>query len=85
MRNEVQSKFVLSVFEKIRQHGTHEDEKYFLEGVYASTDFDGYTLYLNDALVNLSFGFHNQYHFDYEQTEHYEQFTKKLEFIEQNY
>ena len=85
MRNEIDSKFVLAVFEKIRLHGKQEDDKYFLEGIFASTDFDGYTLYLSDALVNLSFGFHNQYHFDYDQQEHFEQFSKKLDYINQNY
>lgn len=85
MKNEIDTKLVLTVFEKIRLHGEKQQDKHFLEGVYASTDFDGYTLYLHDALVNLSFGFHNQYHFDYQQQEHLEQFNKKLENIKQNY
>lgn len=82
MRNELDSKLVLRVFEKIRQQGEKTEEKYFLDGISASTDFDGYTLYLSDALVTLSFGFHNQYHFDYEQLEHLEQFEKKLKQID---
>ena len=85
MKNEIDSKFVLAVFDKIRQHGEQQEDRYLLEGVYASSDFDGYTLYLNDALVSMSFGFHNQYHFDYKSKEHFEQFTKKLQNIHQTY
>jgi len=85
MKNEIDSKLVLAVFDKIRSHGERQEDRYFLEGVFASSDFDGYTLYLNDALVNLSFGFHNQYHFDYDSAEHLEQFQKKLEHIQQKY
>lgn len=85
MKNEVDSKFVLQVFEKIRLHGEQSEQGHFLEGINAYTDFDGYTLYLTDALVTLSFGFHNQYHFDYEQSEHLEQFQKKLKHISEQY
>lgn len=85
MKNEVDSKFVLQVFEKIRLHGKQSESGYFLEGINASTDFDGYTLYLTDAQVTMSLGFHNQYHFDYEKTEHLEQFQKKLQNINEQY
>lgn len=85
MKNEIDSKLILMVFDKIRAHGQTKDDKYLLEGVSAYTDFDGYTLYLNDALVSLSFGFHNQYHFEYQEKEHLEQFVKKLENIQKNY
>lgn len=81
MKNEIDSKFVLKVFEIIRLNGSKKDESYFLEGVEATTDFDGYTLFLKDALVELSFGFHNQYHFNYEKEEHIEQFMRKLQAI----
>ncbi|MCC2605850.1 DUF3081 domain-containing protein [Planctobacterium marinum] len=85
MKNEIDSKLILAVFEKIRLHGEQSEEGYLLDGVRANTDFDGYTLYLSDALVSLSFGFHNQYHFDYESPEHFEQFYKKLSNINQQY
>ncbi len=85
MKNELDSKFLLSVFEKVRQHGDKENEQYKLDGIVAYTDFDGYTLYIEDALVKLSFGFHNQYRFDYESASHYEAFEKKLKAILKNY
>lgn len=85
MKNELDSRFLLSVFEKIRLNGKQENGQYSLEGVIAFTDFDGYTLFIEDALVKLSFGFHNQYHFDYESASHYEAFEKKLKNIVAKY
>ncbi|MCF2947428.1 DUF3081 domain-containing protein [Paraglaciecola aquimarina] len=85
MKNDIDSKFILAAFEKIRRHGKQEDQKYLLEGVIAYTDFDGYTIFLEDALVKLSFGFHNQYNFDYESSDHFESFQKKLQSIVNSY
>lgn len=85
MKNEIDSKFLLAAFEKIRQHGTASNSQYSLEGVTAYTDFDGYTVYMEDALVKLSFGFHNQYHFDYDSASHFEAFEKKLQYIVKTY
>lgn len=85
MKNQIDSKFVLSVFEKMRQHGEKLQEHYVLGGLEAFTDFDGYTLFIEDALVKLRFGFHNQYDFEYAKEEHFEQFLKKMSAIEQNY
>jgi len=85
LKNELDSKLLLRVFDKIRQHGEHVEEAYTLEGVKAYTDFDGYTLYIEDALVKLSYGFHNQYHFDYESSSQLEAFEKKLANIDKDY
>lgn len=82
MKNDIDSKFILGIFEKIRQKGEQKEEHFFLQGVKGYTDFDGYTLYLEDALVQLRFGFHNQYHFEYEKEQHLEQFLAKLKAIE---
>jgi hypothetical protein len=85
MKNSVDSKFLLQVFEKIRLHGEQRDGAYHLNGIKAFTDFDGYTLYFEDALVKLSFGFHNQYHFDYANQFQFESFEKKLKSIDKEY
>lgn len=37
MQNEISTKFLLSVFEKCRQHGERKDHAYHLEGVMAFT------------------------------------------------
>ena len=83
MKNELDSKFVLRVFDKIRQEGEEQEGKYRLEGVVAYTDFDGYTLYINDAKVAMQFGFHNQYHFDYQKSDDFDDFEKKLRYIDE--
>lgn len=85
MKNSLDSKFLLQVFEKIRQNGEQTDGAYHLSGIKAYTDFDGYTLYIEDALVKLSFGFHNQYHFDYENQSQFDSFEKKLRSIDKEF
>jgi len=85
MKNELDSKFLLQVFDKIRQRGAKENEQYKLNGITAFTDHDGYTLYIEDVNVKLQFGFHNQYHFDYDSKEQYESFEKKLKQIDKEY
>ncbi len=85
MKNELDSHFVLSLFDKLSKHGENKDGVYFLQGIKAYTDHDGYTLFIEDALVQLRFGFHNQYHFEYEKAEHLEQFKKKLEAIDKTF
>jgi hypothetical protein len=85
MKNNLDSKFLLAVFEKVRQHGKKDGDEYSLGGVKVYTDFDGYTLFIEDALVKLRFGFHNQYHFDYESASQYEAFEKKLKAIVAEY
>ena len=85
MKNELDSHFLLSLFDKIRNNGESKDGSYLLEGVKAYTDHDGYTLFIEDALVQLRYGFHNTYHYEYEKSEHLEQFQKKLKSIDANY
>ena len=85
MKNEIKSKFVLSVFEKMRLHGEKQEQSYALGGLKAFTDFDGYTVFIEDALVQLRFGFHNQYHFEYAKEDHFEQFIKKMSAIDKDY
>lgn len=78
MKNDIDSHLILKVFDKIRQNGEKKDDAYHLAGLKAFTDFDGYTVYIEDARVKLRFGFHNQYHFDYENSEHLDAFERKL-------
>ena len=49
MKNEIDSRFILRIFEKIRQHGKSEGGEYHLGGLKAFTDFDGYTVFIEDA------------------------------------
>jgi len=85
MKNDLDSKFLLQVFDKIRQHGEKTDSQYVLQGITAYTDLDGYTLFIEDANVKLRFGFHNQYHFDYETSNQLDMFEKKLRHIDKSF
>ena len=85
MENELESKFLLQVFDKIRQSGEKKDDKYLLNGIVAFTDHDGYTLFIEDAKVKLQFGFPNQYRFDYPSQDAHDQFEKKLKEIDKQY
>ncbi|WP_218352536.1 DUF3081 family protein [Alteromonas lipotrueiana] len=85
MRNELDNKFLLQVFDKIRQFGEKKDDRYLLNGITAFTDMDGYTLYVEDPKVKLQYGFHNQYHYDYESKDDIESFEKKLKEIDKEY
>ena len=82
MKNKLNAKFLLSVFEKVTRHGEKHEQGALLEGVYVYTDHDGYTVFLEDAKVALSVGFHNQYHLDYQRQDDVEQFEKKLQHID---
>ncbi|MEG3345102.1 DUF3081 domain-containing protein [Pseudoalteromonas sp. B5MOD-1] len=81
MKNELDGKLILSVYEKIIQHGEdHEDGKLY-EGICAFSDIDGYTVYLKGSGVLLRFGFHNTYHLDYQHEKNKEDFLKKVLYI----
>ena len=56
MKNELDGKLILSVYEKIIQHGEdHEDGKLY-EGICAFSDIDGYTVYLKGLMIGLDVG-----------------------------
>ncbi len=89
MQNEINTRFILSVYEKIvtkgeavegELEGTHQ-----LEGVTAFADFDGYTVYLEDAEVKVRTGFHNTFKVDYDTARALDNFVRKMKHIEANY
>ena len=51
----------LRVFQKVCDEGEKQGDSYVLNGLTASTDFDGYTVYLSSADVTLTIYFHNKY------------------------
>ncbi|CUS47964.1 MAG: protein of unknown function DUF3081 [Idiomarinaceae bacterium HL-53] len=85
MKNDLSTRLILQVFEKIREHGAANEGQHELEGITAYTDFDGYTVYMEGHQVKLSTGFHNTYHLDYDSERAFENFLKKLEYIDKNY
>lgn len=83
MKNELDSKMILRVFEFINQHGESVENRKCFDGVYAFTDYDGYTIYLKSSNVTLSLGFHNTYHLDYESPAHKDSFYQSIQRINQ--
>ncbi len=72
----------LRVFELIKTRGTAEGEEHHFRGLYASSDFDGYTVVLRNEKVTLTIGFHNKYQLDYKDRWALEDFKEKMSAIE---
>jgi hypothetical protein len=81
MKNELDSKTILKVYETIQKHGEVTEEGKLYEGILAFSDVDGYTIYLKGSGVLMRFGFHNTYHLDYASEKNKEDFIKKVESI----
>ncbi len=77
MKNEIDSKWIMRVFERIQQCGEQTDEGKHYEGITAYSDIDGYTLYLQGSGVLMRYGFHNTYHLDYDVESQKDAFLKK--------
>lgn len=81
MKNNLESKLILQVYELIHQHGEVYEQGKHYEGITAFSDIDGYTIYLQGNGVLLRFGFHNKYDLEYEHSKLKDEFLKKLDFI----
>jgi hypothetical protein len=86
MKNELDTRDILNVYEKITSHGeVQEDGRHYLDGITAFTDHDGYTVFLEGHNTKLRTGFHNTYNLDYSTQRDAEQFLKKLKQIDKEY
>ena len=85
MRNEIDIHQVLRVFEKIREQGEKSGDGFYLDGMTASSDFDGYTIFLKDAQCSLTVFFHNKYQYDYPSEQAHEDFVKRLHAIDKHH
>lgn len=85
MKNRLDSRYMLVVFEKVRQFGKPSDGGYELDGMRATSDFDGYTAFLTDGAVTLTLSFHNQYHCDYANRQQLHDFIVRADTIAANY
>ncbi len=63
MKNSVDVRTLLSVYEKIKTQGTATDTGVKLEDVTCTEHQDGYYVNLSDNTVSLDINFHNTYHF----------------------
>ncbi|MET1255702.1 DUF3081 family protein [Aliikangiella maris] len=85
MKNRLDLQLALRAFQKIIDFGTKKDNEYILNGLIASTDFDGYTLFIRDEHVCLSIFFHHKYELDSDNQIHNLQFFEKMENIDKKY
>jgi hypothetical protein len=74
----VDTHLVLKAFEIIRTQGQRESGEYGYEGFTASTDFDGYTIFIRDHQASITVFFHNKYEVKFEKAEHLDAFLKRL-------
>jgi len=81
MKNDIDTKKLLGVYELIQQKGEQTEEGKLYQGIIAFSDVDGYTLYLKGNGVLMRYGFHNTYHLDYEHNNEKEAFISKIEQI----
>jgi sRNA-binding regulator protein Hfq len=72
----------IRVYQKIRDHGTKTATEYSLNGLNGSTDFDGYTVFLNDENVTLNVYFHYKYTLNYKYPQALEAFIEKMRLID---
>lgn len=82
MEKSLSIKQVLKVFAKISEHGQKRKEEYFLNGLWAASSFDGYTVIIRDELVTLYVYFHNTHKVEFSKKQNLEAFMNKLDEID---
>lgn len=74
----------LSVFEKILTYGVRQGDEFFLDGLWATPSFDGYTATLHDNDVSLNIEFHNKVRWNYDSSKDLDIFMVKLRHINEH-
>ncbi|MCT7655396.1 DUF3081 domain-containing protein [Oceanimonas sp. NS1] len=85
MQNELDNRVILEVFDKIRRFGEPYEDGHMLEGIVATSDFDGYSVVLSGSGVTLQLNFHQSYHFEYDSATIKEQFMSKVDYIHRHF
>lgn len=81
MDDKIQVKEALAVFGKITSRGTKIEDGHVLNGIKATSDFDGYTIVLSNDYVKLTIFFHNRFTFDYSSAKERDSFMEKMHTI----
>jgi len=82
MKDKVNVRQALSVFQKVVDYGERHQGFYLLDGIRASTQDDGYTVTLSDDNITLHVFFHNQCALECENRSQLDQFLLRLKQIE---
>ena len=89
MQNELDGKFLLSVFGKIEKNGKAINNElgagFELDGITVNSGFDGYEVYFSNGKVQLTLGFHNKWHSDADNEADMDAFIAMLKRIDRDY
>jgi len=89
MQNELDGKFLLSVYALIEKHGepvkTDYGQGFELEGIRVSPGHDGYEVYFDSGRLQVTLGFHNQWHSTAKNEQDMDDFIAVLKKIQQRY
>lgn len=85
LKQKIDVRRALLVFELVRRHGKRENEEYFLDGLFVTSDFDGYNLKLRDARVTLHIFFHNKFECNYDSNSALDNFIERIDRILRQY
>ncbi len=77
MKNQVDVRSLLDVFETVRRHGHYTEKGMELEDIVGVDTGDGYSLSLSDGEVSVDLSFHNTYHFHLVEQPHNINHTKQ--------
>ena len=84
MKNSIDLKRCLLIFDKVLSLGEKQGEKHHYLGLVAWTDFDGYTCFLAFNNVTLTMMFHGKYEIEFADQDSLTKFEKKLAHFELN-
>lgn len=81
MSEKIEVARALSVFQTIIDEGEKTDQGHHLDGLYASSDIDGYTVHISDGTVTLHLMFHQKFALDTPNRRATANFMKKLDHL----
>lgn len=84
MEEKVNIKQALRVYQKIATQGSRHEDGFKWQGLHASSDFDGYTVYLSDGTTSLTLYFHNKFSLDSPGTKATATFLQRLARIDED-
>ena len=78
MKNSIDLKTCLSVYDRVMSEGKNSGEYREFKGLRAWTDFDGYHCFLQFKDVTVTLMFHGKYDVQFENADSLKMFEKKL-------
>ncbi|WP_226648001.1 DUF3081 family protein [Microbulbifer variabilis] len=82
--SKIDVKQALRVFDRVTREGQKEADGWHYQGLTVSTDFDGYTVFINSDKVKLTVFFHNKFSVDYGSDRDLQDFNRLLASLDQS-